>query len=133
MSKQTKTAIGIRMVKNELERFFANHKTYPLAPASHSIAEASVTIGSQTYIMSSYITASTLDLYAPDGSQSYRYFLNGANGYILVSNGPDYDIDITAEVLPPVDSKERSTILSSLKYDPSNGVLSDGDIFQTGP
>lgn len=73
-------------------------------------------------------------------SYAYRYATQPQQGWILVSNGPDQDVDIPAEdYVDP--EKANCDIMKFLQqfggeyvqYDPSNGTTSDGDIFRTGP
>jgi hypothetical protein len=60
--------------------------------------------------------------------KSIRYYSNGKTWYILVSNGPDRDIDFSAEIVNSMDEIHSATELYRWTYDSSNGLTSNGDI-----
>ncbi|MCB2153359.1 hypothetical protein KQI84_00605 [bacterium] len=62
------------------------------------------------------------------GTLPYGYWKNG-NLWILVSRGPDLDLDLTPEVLEQNLSSDIST-LSTWTFDPTNGAASSGDVFR---
>ena len=65
----------------------------------------------------------------PDTVNTFSYFSDG-NGWILVSPGPDRDFDID----PPRDYdssiEQPSPSLIAHRFDPTNGTVSDGDIYR---
>jgi hypothetical protein len=69
----------------------------------------------------------------------YRYYLCG-NRWVLQSAGPDwdYDINLKSSFSPMVNEATSSWNaqvlgLSTMYYNPRNGIISDGDIITTGP
>lgn len=64
----------------------------------------------------------------------YQYYTNGQDFWALISRGPDGDLDTTSATLMRLNAKqtyhERNDILAQSSYDPSNGTVSNGDIFR---
>ena len=60
---------------------------------------------------------------------TFAYF-STANGWILSSPGPDGDFDIVLENAYNPSISQPSRELIALAYDPTNGTISDGDIFR---
>ena len=69
------------------------------------------------------------DPFAPDNGAVYSYYCD-PNGWILLSAGPDGDYDIDPQKLYNSSVPQPSTELLSKSYDPTNGTVSDGDIFR---
>jgi Tfp pilus assembly protein PilE len=76
-----------------------------------------------------YITQLQPDPFAPDKGAVYSYYRDGG-GWILLSAGPDGDYDIDPQKLYNSSVTQPSTELLSKAYDPTNGTISDGDIFR---
>jgi hypothetical protein len=69
------------------------------------------------------------DPFAPDNGAVDSYYCDGG-GWILISAGPDGDYDIDPQKLYNSSVPQPSTELLSRSYDPTNGTVSDGDIFR---
>jgi hypothetical protein len=76
-----------------------------------------------------YITQLYPDSFAPDKGAVLSYYCD-PNGWILISAGPDGDYDIDPQKLYNSSVSQPSTELLSKAYDPTNGTVSDGDIFR---
>ncbi|MCX7000069.1 MAG: hypothetical protein NT106_07225 [Candidatus Sumerlaeota bacterium] len=76
-----------------------------------------------------YITQLYPDPFAPDNGAVDSYYCDGG-GWILLSAGPDGDYDIDPQKLYNSSVPQPSTELLSKSYDPTNGTISDGDIFR---
>jgi hypothetical protein len=76
-----------------------------------------------------YITQLYPDPFAPDNGAVDSYYCDGG-GWILISAGPDGDYDIDPQKLYNSSVPQPSTELLSRSYDPTNGTVSDGDIFR---
>lgn len=77
-----------------------------------------------------------MDALAPDSIQTFGYCAiksGGTDAWILFSPGPDgkYDLDWT-QCNPSLPMPSAET-LARLAYDPTNGVISTGDIWSVGP
>jgi type II secretory pathway pseudopilin PulG/uncharacterized membrane protein len=72
------------------------------------------------------------DPFAPERQATFAYYStkSPAEGWILTSAGPDrdYDIDPMRDYDPAV--KQPSAQLLGLSYDPTNGTVSNGDIWR---
>ncbi len=71
---------------------------------------------------------------------AYRYAAQIGKGWILASNGPDKDADM--DLAAYVDPKQADCDIekyllhfggTAVEYDPTNGKISNGDIYRTGP
>lgn len=126
----------IRYLKNSLESFFIDNNSYPFSPASGFISEASVDVNGRANFLTtpvSYIPSLPYDPFVGDGhEQSFRYYSDGKTYYMITSNGPDRDIDITREMVSSLDLSNQKS-LSFFRFDPTNGTESNGDVFTIGP
>ena len=62
----------------------------------------------------------------------YLYYSDG-NGFILIATGPDgdYDIDPVANYDSRIDQPSVHLLCETATYDPTNGAISNGDIYRT--
>lgn len=127
--------LDLRHIKNALESFYIDHGVYPSSSPSGSILEASITVGGQSYFLTTpkpYAKSSLWDAYSLEKAP-YRYFLNGTDGFFLLSNGPDGDIDLSLVAIESYREKRNTVPIQDKMYDSSNGITSDGDIFWISP
>lgn len=80
-----------------------------------------------------YITTYPADYFALIKGATFGYCsvaINGRAGWILISPGPDrdYDIDPARDYDPSVE--QPSPRLLALAYDPTNGIVSNGDVWR---
>lgn len=125
----------LREIKNALESFYLDRGVYPTSSSSGSILEASITVNGQSFFLTTpkpYAKSSLWDAYSLENAP-YRYVSNGTNGYFLLSNGPDGDIDLRSGVVESYSEKGNVIPIKQGLYDSSNGIKSDGDIFWIGP
>lgn len=71
-------------------------------------------------------------------ARTFRYATDGMTGYILASRGPDRDFDMDLAAYIADASCDITRYLTQFRgtqveYDPTNGGLSSGDVFRTGP
>ena len=67
------------------------------------------------------------------GPKRYRFVLLSSGEWFLLSNGPDGDSDIGRELIEKwSNAKNVEDKMMTFAYDPTNGVLSDGDIWRIG-
>jgi len=76
------------------------------------------------YTMQLYV-----DHFAPDEDSIHSYY-SDVGGWILISAGPDGDYDIDPQKLYNSSVPQPSQELLSKSYDPTNGTISDGNIFR---
>lgn len=98
----------------------------------------------------SYISSMPYDPFRGDGSEKgYGYGSDGQSYYILTSYGPDSGDGLAGVTSGGLDEREYTGarisdfrfagirkskfVLAGLKYDPSNGTSSTGDILSPGP
>lgn len=75
----------------------------------------------------------------PVPARTFPYAARSCSYWILISRGPDRDVDMEVKdyVLDPING-EILYFASNyyglyVEYDPTNGTISNGDIFRTGP
>lgn len=124
----------LRYLGQALESYYEDQNAYPPSPPDNGIPFQLTT--PMVYKASTY----SLDLIARRDKSSipflgcrqysYRYYLSSTtDDYILVSNGRDLDMDIIGY---PENEGSRKEVIFDLQYDPTNGGVSDGDIFLFG-
>lgn len=77
-----------------------------------------------------YILSLFSDPYAPDGDLSFAYSNDLIGGWILFSPGPDRDYDIDPKIDYGSRSDQLTPTLVHKTYDPTNGMVSGGDIWR---
>lgn len=79
-----------------------------------------------------YMTRYFADPFVESSTEPQPTFVYYAdtNGWILVSPGPDGDYDIDPELDYRSDIPQPSELIVSKGYDPTNGLMSNGDIFR---
>jgi type II secretory pathway pseudopilin PulG len=76
------------------------------------------------------------DPFSPERGATYVYYATkpkDTDGWILVSPGPDRDYDISPPKVFDPSTTQPSPALLRLTYDPTNGTMSNGDIWIIGP
>jgi type II secretory pathway pseudopilin PulG len=63
------------------------------------------------------------------GTPTYAYFTDGG-GWMLLSPGPDGDYDVDPSAIYNSSDPNIASLLAPLTYDPSNGEISNGDIWR---
>ena len=76
-----------------------------------------------------YLTFYFPDPFAPGGGDATYSYYKDSSGWIMISAGPDKDYDIAPEKLYRSDIAQPTLELLTYSYDPTNGLVSDGDIF----
>ena len=131
-------------IEAALEYYYNDQQDYPPAASRDGRLEISsdhLSIGYIPGLITSCTPASTpellLDLYSYRDKVSYRYGTNFKNVWVLISRGPDGKEDIDRErieeFLITPESEYVETLASLTRdhgYDPTNGVISRGDIFR---
>jgi len=89
-----------------------------------------------------YMKTIPFDPYGPNvprnWSRTYRYATNGKGCWILASVGPDEDEDMDPAYYVRDASGDITQFLtqfsgSYVEFDPTNGSISNGDVYRTGP
>lgn len=141
-----------RDIATAIEQYYVDHNAYPpcTMEISDSIYEDSAhfrshqrpdklqfptfrrgtefTSGTE-YLPEGGLTWYKTDPFSPSRMHPYGYFSTD-DGWILVSVAPDKDFDVRPEDYS-TSSGGRSERLIGLTYDPTNGVLSNGDLLRT--
>ncbi len=120
----------LRSLATAIESYCTDHLQYPLNANALTTPIA-------------YVSSLYLDACIKESGTPYRYWSvpkagdnphEPAGGWIAWSAGLDGDYDITYENVQSLYSpqvKVPSDTLFEKKYDPSNGIISDGDIWRT--
>lgn len=153
------TKSDIRSISVALEAYCVDWSMYPLPKIEYLVNEDGIATGSVQYsggaatvppallVPIAYLTSIPGDPFSPGASLSYmQYICQDSNGrrntmYIIQSHGPDGDIDLPIDEFRPVLDSSGRKFDPAQKYglprpfltymfDPTNGVNSDGDIFQ---
>lgn len=129
-----------RTMATALESYFVDNNTYPATLAGgaarsvvkgNSFMKDLPAISPALTTPVAYLTQYFPDPFNPDqaaGSTYSCYVTDG--GWILISPGTDGDFDILAQNAYLPRQNQPTPDLLNLSYDPSNGTISDGDIFR---
>lgn len=139
-SKTNRTRTGLRVLAVALEAYRADHGAYPpsttvgsesvMSPTApilgnfSSFRAAPITITTPVAYATSYGT----DPFSPYESVTYFYTTDGT-WFLLWGTGPDRDYDISPAI-PPFNSSNVPVEIVNWTYDPTNGFVSDGDIWR---
>ncbi|NQU44225.1 hypothetical protein HQ520_13125 [bacterium] len=123
----------MRSLATALESYSIDNKSYP-APERYADWEVGGYHGPYGRGLSvlstpvSYISEIPEDPFSPAGSPYLYHYWKG-NGWILLSLGPDQDLDVNPVRDYVVGSREQP-LLFNKTFDPTNGATSDGDIWR---
>lgn len=141
----------IRNLAVALELYYDDHRSYP--PAVNEKGEAipfateghSISAGFVSWMLTTpeaYAGSIPFDPFRDKKiagwARAYRYATDGKTGWILASRGPDreFDMDLAAYITDASCDITRYLTQfggTQVEYDPTNGSLSTGDIYRTGP
>jgi len=141
----------IRNLAVALELYYDDHTAYP--PAVNEKGEAipfatkgpSVSAGFVSWMLTTpeaYAGSIPFDPFrdrkVESWARAYRYATDGKTGWIVVSRGPDRDFDMDLAAYITDASCDITRYLTQfggtqVEYDPTNGGLSSGDVYRTGP
>jgi hypothetical protein len=138
--------IQLRTLATALESYYVDNNAYPPAMTRDGrtvIPDANgISVGYVPRILTTpiaYLTSVPMDPYtSTEYPDPFRYGAKLKEAWILTSQGPDLkpDIDLDA-YLTPEDRETRHYVFTRDQndkiYDPTNGTLSSGDIYRTGP
>jgi len=134
MSQVASVKADMRALRNALEMFFIDNDKYPVPLEGRTLDQAGLKVGeeSQARILRltgpvKYVDILPADPFDPEG-KPFRYFSDG-KFYILVSNGPDGDIDFDERTF----KGGKIDTLREFIFDPDAGETSSGDIIVVGP
>jgi len=119
----------LRALAVALECFFMDHNTYPSPEDGPGIGRTSRSLTTPI----AYFSQLPYDPFQKplDGRSLYYAYYAVNDGWILISTGPDGDFDIDpAGDYSGFSLKQPSSNLVSKTYDPTNGAMSDGDIYR---
>lgn len=128
-AKVARVQADLRSIATALETYYVDNNEYPAMTKEGELSLQTLTSPVAYLSDHSYVT----DSFSKDSKQMFGYLYDKKQGrYILVSNGPDMDRDITWDLIREnVDlekTEDLKAFLESLTYDPTNGITSDGDI-----
>lgn len=140
-SKVSRTKSDMRSMATAIETYYVDNNTYPewTNAASKSIRKPSAgeeavpsfaSPGLTTPV--AYLTTYLEDLFAKD-SQTFAYYSvneKKVNGWILFSPGPDGKVDLNYKIYDPKVEQPSPQLLARYTYDPTNGIVSRGDIWR---
>jgi hypothetical protein len=141
----------IRNLAVAIELYYEDHTAYP--PAVNEKGEAipfategiPVSAGFVSWMLTTpeaYADSIHFDPFRDrkykDWSKTYGYATDGKTAWILASRGPDRDFDLDLAAYITDASCDITRYLTQfggtqVEYDPTNGGLSSGDVFRTGP
>ncbi|MFB3787283.1 MAG: DUF2092 domain-containing protein [bacterium] len=134
MSQVARAKADMRALRNALEMFFIDNDKYPVPLEGRTLDQAGLKVGeeSQARILRltgpvQYVDSLPADPFDPE-DKPYRYFSDG-KFYILVSNGPDGDVDFDERTF----KGGKIDTLREFIFDPEDGETSSGDIIVVGP
>jgi hypothetical protein len=145
-ARAAKTIADMRTLSIVLEAYEADHKTYPPAVDASGqpifAKNGEMSAGFMPWVVTTpvaYMTELPLDGFTATNRkdfQPFRYATDGTTSWIVASNGPDEkaDVDVSAFPAKEVSAGSPEIVLTrfrNLFYDPSNGLISPGDIVWT--
>ena len=147
-SKMSRVRVDMRLITEALQKYFVDHNSYPpySTEAGHSLrprrpsekplpsfmirdsAYSGATLTTPVeYLTSSALTWFQIDVFLWPERVPFGYY-STRNGWILFSVGPDCDSDLDWTAYDDKEPQPSSRLLR-FAYDPTNGWVSDGDIF----
>ncbi len=96
-ARVTRAFADMRSIADALERYSTDERQYPV------LAENKTDLG-EFAGLSNYITSPPKDPFGTDTVPNFRYYSNGdadtpATMWLIISNGPDLDADVTANTV----------------------------------
>lgn len=131
-AKIARVQADLRTIATALETYYVDKKAFPSMIEVDAIPVSELI----SYVPSYHDEFDAKDPFEKDSKQTYRYLHYKSHElYILLSNGPDEDRDISLRsIRENVDIENKDELVSfleTLTYDPTNGNTSDGDIVRT--
>ena len=139
-AKISRAFADMRAIANALEMYYLDEGSYPVT------TEAGTELTTRKYISSipKDPFASSDDGRGSDqtigGDDGFGYYVSGSTAWLLVSNGPDTDADVTsydgvsaAGQYGGPDTQYSYSAGGATWYNPANGTTSDGDLGLAGP
>jgi hypothetical protein len=131
----------IHSFKHALKNFQIDMNAYPKESPTGYISDARLLVGTsinqKTITLTTpvaYISSYPFDpFFRSNKNIPYRYYSDSLTWFIIASNGPDQDIDVTSEFVHSITNVHGIKKITEKRFDPSNGAKSDGDIFFIGP
>ena len=141
-ARVTRAFADMRAIADALEMYNTDNATYP---AEGELSDE---------LTPDYITNLPNDLFGTDEDPGYRYYNNSETAptaWLVVSNGPDLNDDVTADNVSFADDADPPRIAGQLGgpdgalegygleagedgwYDPADGATSPGDLGRGGP
>ncbi|MFH0794382.1 MAG: DUF4190 domain-containing protein [bacterium] len=122
-SKVSRVKADLRMLATGLESYRVDNNSYPVGTTPGGGLEKLTT-------PVAHISSLPPDTFAREKGAPLRYHTDGA-GWILVSRGPDLDYDIEPRSDYSTQNAKSSDVLWAKTYDPTNGTVSNGDIWRS--
>jgi type II secretory pathway pseudopilin PulG len=140
-AKKSKNYAPMRVLATAIEAYYVDHNAYPqMVPLyCFSVNEKELrnaggfslsTFGGDLTTPTAYLSEKILDPFSPQ-PLPFVYFTDG-KGWIIISRGPDKDYDFDPKQVYDGFLPQPSFPLqtSSFTYDPTNGTISNGDIWR---
>lgn len=144
----SKVASDLRALRVGVEAYRIDHNHYP--PSTNITGQKSIETGVPTFsdstfnprgsgesgLMSlttpiAYLSRLPLDVFAPEAGSRYGYFTTGT-AYLIWSAGPDRKYDLDISQFDPDQERQSAEFFARFTYDPTNGLVSSGDIWVSG-
>jgi hypothetical protein len=142
-AKVARARSDMRAYAIAVQAFHEDHGSYPTTqplhqyrrlsqkPAPESHADRMTLLDTDSGVSSSpvaYFSRLAPDPFAPENDMPFGYDFT-ASSWILISAGPDRVYDVIPSDILRADQGSTITRLLHLTYDPTNGALSQGDIW----
>lgn len=149
LEAQTRSRVSMvrshmRSLATALETYYIDVNSYPAmssdprtsifgnAQASLPVPGFRMQAGSRVMTLTTpvaYITNLPEDPFSTVAGGTYAYYTPGPRGFILISPGPDGDWDLDPAIYDPTIAQPSDDLLH-FTWDPTNGTVSDGDIWR---
>jgi type II secretory pathway pseudopilin PulG len=139
--KKSKNYAPIRMLATAIESYFVDHNAYPPIVPLYYFSEnerelrqaggfSLFTFGGNLTTPTAYLSEKINDPFSPQ-PLPFAYFTDG-KGWIIVSRGPDKDYDFDPKQVydGSLPQPSASLLTSPFTCDPTNGTISNGDIWR---
>ncbi len=124
LSEVSRTKSDLRSMATALEAYWIDSAWYP-----PNLNTNPPQVSSALTTPVAYVTMVFPDVFAPTPGTSLRYYTDG-KGWIMWSAGPDNDYDLQWQIYNLSFDQPSDELLALYTYDPTNGTVSDGDIWR---
>ncbi len=143
--KLSRAAADMRVLRTALETYRIDNNQYP--PTTEMMGQRNIGPGVPTFHDSTfrytesrgsgvvslstpiaYLSRFPMDVFSPVADSRYGYYTTGTT-YLIWSAGPDRKYDLDISQFDPEGERQSPEFNASFSYDPSNGLVSSGDLW----